>query len=303
MRNLTRTIFVVVILWASGFGLSCFAACPSADLTGDCIVNLEDFALLVSQWLDEGVPFPVLNGMTWVSINDDGSGMKDADGNPISHGGFIGEMSKYEITNAQYCEYLNEAKAAGQITVYNNVVYAAGDTSHSQPYLETYAVNSYTQITYCCSAFSVRNRDGYYMGNHPVVGVFWYGATAFCKYYGYRLPTEWEWQAVADYDGSYTYGCGITIDHGKANYDWNNPLNLSIPYTSPVGYYPPYGYGICDMAGNVFEWTDSWYDSSHSYRVLRGGSWDSIGNYCAVSYRSTYDPTNTPNLMGFRVCR
>ena len=82
------------------------------------------------------------------------------------------------------------------------------------------------------------------------------------------MPTEWEWQAVADYDGSYTYGCGITISKSKANYydaGYANPLGLtSYPYTSPVGYYPAYGYGMCDMAGNANEW------------MADGGSWASF---------------------------
>ena len=43
--------------------------------------------------------------------------------------------------------------------------------------------------------------------------VTWYGATAICNYYGYRLPTELEWQAVADYEGEFNYGCGIDIDN------------------------------------------------------------------------------------------
>ena len=55
--------------------------------------------------------------------------------------------------------------------------------------------------------------------NHPVTFVSWYGAMAFAAHYGWRLPTEWEWQAVADYDGSYTYGCGTEINSKIANYD------------------------------------------------------------------------------------
>ena len=246
--------------------------------------------------------------MIWVSINDSGAGMKDEGGNPISHGGFTGEMSKYETTNAQYCQYLNAAKAAGQITVYtDNIVYATSDTSHSQPYFSTYAANSYSQITYSDGIFSVRSRDGYSMADHPVVMVSWYGATAFCNYYGYRLPTEWEWQAVADYDGSYTYGCGTTINQSKANYyaaGYANPLGLtSEPYTSPVGYYPAYGYGMCDMAGNVWEWTSSIY--SGSYHVIRGGTYAFYTeDICVV--RGSFNggaPYNMLNNTGFRVCR
>ena len=182
--------------------------------------------------------------MTWVFINDPGV---------PGYEPFTGEMSRYKITNAQYCQFLNDVLASGDITVgVDNIVY---------------------------------------------------GATAFCNYYGYgyRLPTEWEWQAVADYDGSYTYGCGVTIDHNKANYDNDNPLGLSsYPYTSPVNHYPSYGYGMNDMGGNVWEWTSTVFAS---YRVFRGGSWDLYDYYCTVSNRDGFTPDFTIGNMGFRVCR
>ncbi len=245
--------------------------------------------------------------ITWVYINDSGAGMKDSNGNPISMGGFKGYMSRYETTNAQYCQYLNSALSAGLIVVYNNIVYAASDTSHSQPYCDTYASSSYSQIVYYGGVFSVRTRDGYSMDNHPMVRVSWYGATAFAAYYGWRLPTEWEWQAAADYNGSYTYGCGTTISFSKANYYDNgyaNPLGLtSRPYTSPVGYYGTFGYGLADMAGNVWEWTSSLYDPAYSYRVLRGGSWYDFVYYCTVSIRGFNSPYGMRDFSGFRVCR
>ncbi|AQQ09893.1 Serine/threonine-protein kinase pkn1 [Sedimentisphaera cyanobacteriorum] len=234
--------------------------------------------------------------ITWVYIDDPGVS---------GHEGFTGYMSKYETTNAQYCQYLNEALASGDIEVRaNNIVYGTSGSYSGQIYFDTYAADSDSQITYSGGVFSVRTRDGYDMSSHPVVEVSWYGATAFAAYYGWRLPTEWEWQAAADYDGSYTYGCGTSIDHSKANYDWDNPLDFSnYPYTTPVGYYDEFGYGLCDMAGNVWEWTDSWYSTSQDYRVLRGGSWGFNVSNCAVSYRYGHDPYSTNYYDGFRVVR
>ncbi|MCK5269595.1 MAG: SUMF1/EgtB/PvdO family nonheme iron enzyme, partial [Sedimentisphaerales bacterium] len=141
----------------------------------------------------------------WVFIDDD-PGVS-------GHEGFNGDMSKYETTNAQYCEFLNAALDSGDVVVDGDLVKGAvgsnpGADFVGEIYFDTYAADLDSQITYSGGAFSVRSRDGYDMSNHPVVEVSWYGATAFCNYYGYRLPTEWEWQAVADYDGSYTYGCG-----------------------------------------------------------------------------------------------
>ena len=158
------------------------------------------------------------------------------------------------------------------------------------------------QVSYSGGSFYVESRDGDSIANHPVVVVSWYGATAFCNYYGYRLPTEWEWQAVADYDGSYTYGCGTSIDHSKANYDFDNPLGLSsYPYTSPVNHFSSYGYGMNDMAGNVWEWTSSIY--SGGYPVVRGGSWYYYGGNCNVSIRLSSSPSSTYINIGFRACR
>ena len=116
---------------------------------------------------------------------------------------------------------------------------------------------------------------------------------------------------MADYDGSYAYGCGTTIDQSKANYylgggHFCNPLGLSsYPYTSPVDYHPHYGYGMNDMAGSVWEWTSSCYYSncSPNSRVVRGGSWYDGDYYCTVSGRGRYYPYDSDDFMGFRVCR
>ena len=60
----------------------------------------------------------------------------------ISEEGFTGQMSKYETTNAQYCEFLNAAMVCGLITVYNDGVYAVSDTSHSEIYFKLYPAGS-----------------------------------------------------------------------------------------------------------------------------------------------------------------
>ncbi len=233
--------------------------------------------------------------ITWVYISDPGV---------PGHEGFDGPMSKYETTNIQYCEYLNDALNDGMITVHNGAVYDSGDTSYSKPYFETHVASSYSQITYSAGAFTVIARDGYSMVNHPVVEVSWYGANAFCDYYGFRLPTEWEWQAVADYDGTYNYGCGISIDHKEANYDNDNPLALSSrPHTTPANQYSSHGYGMYDMAGNVAEWTDSLHASLENRYIHRGGSWFSSSNHCRASFQDWNPIHETSPAIGFRVCR
>ena len=242
---------------------------------------------------NDGQAAPPQAGFVFVPITDPGL---------PGHGPVALEMSKYETTHAQYCQYLNEALADGSIIIRSNyVVYAASDTSYSTPYYYTHETSSDSQISYANGLFTVRSRDGHDMSNHPVARVTGHGASAFAAYYGWRLPTKAEWQAVADYDGSYVYGCGTTIDASKLNYDMNNPLGLtSQPYTTPVGHYPEYGYGLCDMAGNVWEWTST---DEGPHRAFCGGSWWYNANYCQISNFGLDPPNGTRDNIGFRVCR
>jgi len=301
MKKATILAVILLMMFLSEAG---FSACPSMDFTGDCKVDFKDFAVFVSQWLDEGIPSDPCN-IVWVAIDDSGEGMKDEGGNPISYGGFVGEMAKYETGNSQYCDYLNAAISNGEIIVDANIVYGGDGTDYEgEIYFATHQANPKSQISCSDGEFSVIDRDGNSMGDHPVVMVSWYGAAVFCDYYNYRLPGQWEWQAVADYDGSFSYGCGLSIDVNTANYYASNPFGLSsYPYTSSIGYYEPYGYGMCDMAGNVREWTDSWYSSIESYRVIRGGGWYSYDQDCLVWYRSYNSPQGIYDDIGFRVCR
>src|SRR3990172_2425124 len=290
---------LVAVLFVSCFGLSCFAACPSMDFTGDCRVGFADFAMFAAQWLDEGIHGTT--GIVWVDINDPGVS---------GHEGFNGQMSKYETTNTQYCQFLNAALATGDMTVSGNEAIGANGSNSGTDFVgELY----YNLVGPCNTGNGATNGGAariHYSGgvfwvdsgfdNHPVSYVSWYGATAFCNYYGYRLPTEWEWQAVADYDGSYTYGCGTSINNSIANY-WDS---IHPDGTTVVGAFGTYGYGMCDMAGNAWEWTRSCYysDCSGSYRVVRGGHWYNIATTCTTTSRyDYYTPSIRHGVIGFRL--
>jgi formylglycine-generating enzyme required for sulfatase activity len=291
-------------------------------------------------WANEGKDYPRLSwqgpvGMVFVDIPGgtfemgDHEGAGNPDERPVHTVTLTGfQMSKYEVTNGQYAAYLNAAVAGGLIQVIGGVVYASSDTSRSQLYCDTLASSSYSQVEYGQGRFTVRSRGGKAMSDHPVVRVSWYGAKAFCDYYGYRLPTEAQWEYAARggyHDPYYLYPWGNnSLDCTKANYfsgsSGCNPLNLKdYPYTSPVGYYGPQGaYGLCDMVGNVWEWCRDWYSEGYygvspagnptgpaagAYRVLRGGSWSYDGYYCRVSSRGWNHPDARYYGIGFRVSR
>ena len=223
---------------------------------------------------------------------------------------FMGKMSIYETTNAQFCQYLNAAKISGDITINGNLVYGASGSNSGadfvgQVYYDLtgvgYTYNGATnggaaRINYNGSLFTVVSG----FENHPVTYVTWHAATAFCNFYGYRLPTEWEWQDVADYDETYGYGCGTTINNSIANYFGSTHPNG----TTAVGAFGSYGYGICDMAGNLREWTTSDYYSYPGSPVYRGGAWCDNGAPCSVNYRrGSNTPITRTYDIGFRARR
>ena len=111
------------------------------------------------------------------------------------------------------------------------------------------------------------------LDDHPVVHVSHDDVTAYCKWVGRELATEAEWEFAArgGLDGAtFTWG----DDDPQETKPLANTWQGGFPYentevdgwtrTSPVGSFPPNGYGLFDMAGNVWEWTDDWYTSDRS---------------------------------------
>lgn len=140
--------------------------------------------------------------------------------------------------------------------------------------------------------------------NHPVVGVTWYEAEAFCRWlsdrYGanYRLPTESEWECMAGGPEGYLYPWGNAWTENAANtlesgMGQPGAVGIFLESVSPTGAY--------DCAGNVWEWCDDWYDARQRRKVLRGGAWNYDKTAARCGERSGDLPQGSLNNVGFRV--
>jgi len=163
----------------------------------------------------------------------------------------------------------------------------------------------------------------------PVECVSWNDAVKFCEKLSemtgksYRLPSEAEWEYACRAGTTTPFHFGKTLTTDLANYDGNYTYASSSKgkyrgETTEVGSFPPNGFGLCDMHGNVWEWcADGWHDNykdapsdgsvrlnnSNNYRVVRGGSWNDRPYNARSAFRNKRSRGDSSYVLGFRVAR
>ncbi|MFQ5449353.1 MAG: SUMF1/EgtB/PvdO family nonheme iron enzyme [Nitrospinaceae bacterium] len=210
-------------------------------------------------------------------------------------------------------------------------------------YVDAFLIDKYEVTARSFAQFlnTVNNVKGYYLDNkfgmlfyngrfetrpglesYPVNNVNWVGAKAFCKWKGKRLPTEAEWEKAARGPNKFRYPWGNerpTPQRARYFQSWTEELGhrVMVPVNAlPEGKSP---FGLFNMAGNVKEWVDDWYDreyygeKSHTvnpkgpiggeFKVLRGGSWRDLGGFIYSSFRNNSYPDSRLDDYGFRCAK
>jgi sulfatase modifying factor 1 len=251
----------------------------------------------------------------------------DAPVHPVYVSAFY--MDKYDVTYALWQQVYNWAIAHGYI------FYSAGSGKAANHPVQTIYWND--AVMWCNARSEMEGRTPayytdptkttVYRGGYVIMGndcVIWNA--------GYRLPTEAEWEKAARGGLSgQRFPWGNTISWSQANYYTYQPgyysydlnptagfypplVTGNYPYTSPVDYFAPNGYGLYDMEGNVLQWCWDWYDAGYAsgpqtdpqgptsgtYREARGGAYFDYAPSCQTANRGYQPPSNRDNYIGFR---
>lgn len=249
------------------------------------------------------------------------------------------QIGKHEVTNAQYVDYLNQALERGEIIVSSGIVSGRKGAFAGIIYCRFLGTPAFpeTFIEYDpnpADGNPFRVKPGF--ASYPVVRLSWYGAAAFCAYYGLRLPTEAEWEMASKGGNGLSYGTADgTLDHDLANFIGQGGRD-SYDGLAPVGTFPPNPFGIYDLCGNAAEYVFDLYSADYyqnspprnpigpgpakpvgrltdatasvPFTIWRGGAWIYDSKQCLSVYRGPIPDQAEQNFLvnavvGFRVAR
>jgi formylglycine-generating enzyme len=238
-------------------------------------------------------------------------------------------MDRYEVTKALWDEVYSWAIAHGYSFQSFEGEFEYGEQGKAANH-PVHTMTWYDAVKWCNAR---SEREGKVPAYYTDAGIQPYRTGEVLPYVnwstGYRLPTEAEWEKAARGGASghrFPWSDSDTITHSWANYysstsysfdtsptsGYHPTFNDGVdPYTSPVGFFAPNGYGLYDMAGNVFEWcwdlygpyssamqTDPRGPAIGSNRVARGGSW--YDDACRSAHRAGSNPGGRGYDIGFR---
>lgn len=281
-------------------------------------INDADYEIPVVEATFTGAPHEN-NDVTLVSIPGGQFEMGDEDGDlqeyarPV-HSVTVSsyEMGAYEISNAQYASWLNDAYDHGEVAVTTSIVMGTAGPFTEQVYID---LTGYKDADNRCWIQFENDHFDVVAGkeNLPVVFVTWYGAKAYAQYYGFDLPTEAEWEYAARGGQQYRYATDDgTISSENANYGAGDHK------PTDIGSYPPNPFGLYDMSGNVYERcydifdvntygegpaTDPFGGQTGMNRIIRGGDWLSSHHACRTATRVISSTQSNTSRIGFRIVR
>lgn len=208
-------------------------------------------------------------------------------------------IQQHEVTNAEFAAFLNQygsekvqtGTRQGEMmaTEHRTGIRKAGNTWMAQPGFE----------------------------QHPAINITWFGADAYCRYIGGRLPTEAEWEYAARNGPAGKNDFRFSGGNDVSSFAWSyeNANNT----TNRVMTKNPNALDIYDMSGNVWEWCSDWYDENYYqtcdnsgkvtdpygpasgiYKVIRGGSWSYKSSFSTSTYRNKTHPGAIYYDVGFR---